>query len=67
MGVSEHNTFAVQNQERIESLKSGAIAAAGGFFALVPLVWAAGAPGITGFLGLTSGVISCGLFGITYR
>ncbi|GMH33662.1 hypothetical protein BSKO_01496 [Bryopsis sp. KO-2023] len=57
----------IQDLERIESVKAGAIALVGGAISLAPLIWASGASATSGTLSLLAGLGSCGLFGITYR
>lgn len=61
----------LQDADRVESGKAGAIAAVGGLGVALPLLLTApegsAAAGVSGALGLAATVVSCILFGVTYR
>ncbi len=55
------------DEERIESVKAGGVAVAGGLLGALPFALASSVGGLSTVLSLGAAAASCLLFGVTYR
>lgn len=57
----------MQTAERVESGKSAAVAAAGGFLGILPTTVTASSGAVAQALSVATGLATCALFGVVYR